>query len=424
VDSPYPFAISTAQTETERVLRERLEALGVTVERGVELLGFEQDEREVRSKLRHADGSAEELTSSWIAGTDGSHSAVRSQLGLKLEGSFKGERFLLGDVEADTDLPREAFHMFFSAAGSLVAFPMRGERLRVIAQLDDADQGAEPTLERLQQLCDERADGIELRSSHWITTFEIHHAQVPRYRQGRAFLAGDAAHVHSPAGGQGMNTGMQDAFNLGWKLATAAAGRAAPGLLDSYHAERHPVAARVIEQTTKLTAIATVPGSFQRKLRNLALHFATGLAPVERKLAAQVEETDLAYPDSPIVAGPGKHRTGPRAGDAAPDVPGLDPPLHSTLAADSGHTALYIGGAGDEPARLRVDEPGLRHVLVGPGEDTNAFDAALADSERRVAERYGPGLVVVRPDGYVGLRCGLDDEAALRAYLAGIFALA
>jgi 2-polyprenyl-6-methoxyphenol hydroxylase-like FAD-dependent oxidoreductase len=423
VDSPYPFAISTAQTETERVHRERLEELGGTVDRGVALVGFEQDEDEVRSRLRHPDGSEEAYSSSWIAGTDGSHSTVRSQLGMKLEGSFKGETFLLGDVEADTDLPREAFHLFLSAPGLLVVFPMRGERLRVIAQVDDG--GAEETVEELQQLCAERAGGIELRSSHWITSFEIHHAQVPRYRHGRAFLAGDAAHVHSPAGGQGMNTGMQDAFNLGWKLSAAAAGRAAPGLLDSYHDERHPIAARVIEQTTRLTSIGTPRRAFARTLRNLAFHVATGLAPVQRKLAAEVEMTSVAYPDSPIVVRPRKGVSGPRPGDAAPDVHGLDPPLHSVLAADSGHTALYIAGANGRPVRLTPEREDMRHVLVGEAGAPESFDERLPDPGGHVAERYGigdrGGLVLVRPDGYVGLRAELDDAAAASAYLDGVY---
>jgi 2-polyprenyl-6-methoxyphenol hydroxylase-like FAD-dependent oxidoreductase len=422
VDSPYQYAISTAQTETERVLGARLGALGGTADRGVELIGFEQDEGEVRSRLRHADGSEEAFSSAWIAGTDGSHSTVRAQLGTKLEGTFKGETFLLGDVEADTHLPRKAFHLFFSSAGLLVVFPMRGDRLRVIAQVD---RGPEETLERLQQLCEERAGGIELRSSHWITSFEIHHAQVPRYRHGRAFLAGDAAHVHSPAGGQGMNTGMQDAFNLGWKLAAVAAGRAAPGLLDSYHVERHPIAARVIEQTTRLTAIGTPRRAFARVLRNLAFHVATGLAPVERKLAAELEMTSVAYPDSPIVARPHKSDSGPRPGEAAPDVPGLDPPLHSVLAADSGHTALYIAGANERPVRLAPEREGVRHVLVGEAGAPEPFDELLTDRERLVAKRYGVGerggLVLVRPDGYVGMRGELDDSAAAHAYLDGIF---
>jgi 2-polyprenyl-6-methoxyphenol hydroxylase-like FAD-dependent oxidoreductase len=424
VDSPYPYSVSTAQTETERVLTERLVELGGTIDRGVELVGLAQDERAVRATLRRPDGSEETFRSSFIAGTDGSHSTVRAQVGTSLEGSFKGERFLLGDVDADYDYSGDAFHMLFSAgAPPLVLFPMLGERARLIAQLGDgADE--QPTLEHLQAICDERAPGVRLRSSHWITVFEIHHAQVPQYRHGRAFLAGDAAHVHSPAGGQGMNTGMQDAFNLGWKLAAATAGRAAPGLLDSYHSERHPVATRVIKNSTRLTQIATVEHELERKLRNLALHVAAGLAPVRRKLAEQTEETDIVYSDSPIVASSKRRHGDPRPGDAAPDVPGLEPTLHSVLAADSGHTALYIAGSDGAPSRLSLEQPGLRHLLVGGTSD--GFDDVLADPGRRVAERYGAGsdgaLVIVRPDGYIGLRTSLGDGDAARAYFDRIYA--
>jgi 2-polyprenyl-6-methoxyphenol hydroxylase-like FAD-dependent oxidoreductase len=414
VDSPYAFSVSTAQTETERVLTERLTELGGTIDRRVELVGLEQNEHEVRSSLRRPDGSEESFRSAFIAGTDGSHSTVRAQVGTELEGSFKGERFLLGDVEADYDYSGDAFHIFFSAgAPPLVLFPMLGERARLIAQLG-AGEAEQPTLEHLQAICDERAPGVRLRSSHWITAFEIHHAQVPQYRHGRAFLAGDAAHVHSPAGGQGMNTGMQDAFNLGWKLSAAAAGRAAPGLLDSYQAERHPVAARVIKDSTRLTRAATLEHEFERKLRNLALRVAAGFAPVRRKLADQTEETDITYAGSPIVAG---------SGEAAPDVPGLEPALHSALAAGNGHTALYIAGSEGQPSRLAADQPDLRHLLVGGTSD--GFDDLLPDPERRVAERYGAGaegaLVIVRPDGYIGLRTELGNDEAVRAYFERIF---
>jgi hypothetical protein len=222
-----------------------------------------------------------------------------------------------------------------------------------------------------------------------------------------------------------MNTGMQDAFNLGWKLSAAAAGRAARGLLDSYHDERHPIAARVIEQTTRLTALRTPRRAIARTLRNLAFHVATGLAPVERKLAAEVEMTSVAYPDSPIGARARKDDSGPRPGEAAPDVTGLDPPLHSVLAADSGHTALHIAGANGRPVRLAPEREGLRHVLVGEAGAAESFDELVNDPERLVARRYGVGdrggLVLVRPDGYVGMRAELDDAAAANAYLDGIF---
>jgi len=419
VDSPFPFSVSTPQTETERILTERLAALGVTIDRGVELVGLEQDEDGVRSTLRRDDGGEETFRSSYVAGTDGSHSTVRRLVGTKLEGSFKGERFLLGDVDAEYALDRDSMHSIFSAgAPPLVLFPMKGDRLRVIAQIDD-DSGTAPTIEGLQAVCDARADGIQVRSAHWITIFEIHHAQVPAYRFGRAFLAGDAAHVHSPAGGQGMNTGMQDAFNLGWKLSLACAGTATEGLLDSYHAERHPVAARVLKMSTRLTKAGTLQHGLARKLRNHALGLATALAPVQHAMADQVEETDIAYRDSPIVHGSTPSGNGPRPGDAAPDVSGVEPALHTLLAEGTGHIALYILG---ERGLLRPLSAahGLRHVLVAD-RDPGTFDAVVLDPERHVAERYGTGaeggIVVIRPDGYIGLRAELGDAPAVASYL-------
>jgi 2-polyprenyl-6-methoxyphenol hydroxylase-like FAD-dependent oxidoreductase len=423
VDSPFPFTVCTAQTETERILTERLASLGVTIDRGTELVGLEQDGDEVRSTLRQADGSEETVVSSYVAGTDGSHSSVRDLVGTKLEGSFKGERFLLGDVDAHYAFDRGSMHTWFgAAAGPLLLFPMVGDRVRLIAQIDDGSDTA-PALDALQQLCDERAGGIELASARWITIFEIHHAQVPAYRFGRAFLAGDAAHVHSPAGGQGMNTGMQDAFNLGWKLALACADEAAPDLLDSYGEERHPVAARVIEQTTLLTRVGTLEHGLARRLRNQAMHLATGLAPVQHALANQVEETDIEYRDSPIVAWEPRGVKGPRAGDAAPDVSGVEPALHAALAS-AGHTAMYVAGRGDPPEPLSAGT-GTRHVLVAES-DPGGFDAVVHDPGRLVDRRYGigdeGGLVLVRPDGYVGLRARLGDEAAVASYLARVTA--
>jgi 2-polyprenyl-6-methoxyphenol hydroxylase-like FAD-dependent oxidoreductase len=323
VDSPYPFSVSLPQTDTERILTNRLRSLGVEVDRSVEFVSFDQDDDGVSALLRLADGREESVSCAYLVGTDGSRSTVRHACGTNLEGSFKGEQFLLADVEAEYDLGRNAMHSFFPPdEGPLLLFPMRGERTRVIAGLSDpVSSKGEPTLSETQDLVDRRAQGIKLLRAHWLTTFEIHHAQVPSYRYGRVFLAGDAAHVHSPAAGQGMNTGMQDAFNLGWKLAIGARDEAAPGFLDTYHAERHPVAARVIEQTTRLTAMGTLSRPYERILRDHLIHLAAGLAPISREMARQMEETDISYRGSPIVE-PGHDRGKPRPGDAAPDVAG------------------------------------------------------------------------------------------------------
>jgi 2-polyprenyl-6-methoxyphenol hydroxylase-like FAD-dependent oxidoreductase len=426
VDSPFPFSVTTAQTQTERILTERLSQLGVSVERGLEALSFEQDASGVDYALRHLDGREELGRCDWIVGTDGARSTVRHAMGSKLVGSFKGQRFLLGDVDAAYECDRNAMQTFFSPDdGPLLVFPMVGERLRLIAEITDTptadrDHPEDTSIERFQSIVDRRTTGMELVSARWITVFEIHHAQVPAYRAGRAFLAGDAAHVHSPAGGQGMNTGMQDAFNLGWKLALAASG--APGaeaLLESYHAERHPIAARVIRDSTILTNVGTVHGKLRQKLRNGALRLGSGLAPIQHKLAAETSETDLAYRGSSAVAGRQSGRL--RPGDAAPDVPGTN--LRRFLHDEVGHAVLHFPGRTSASTVRPLAH--VRNILVSPVETIDhafdaAFDAVIHDGSGAVAGRYGMqagGVAAVRPDGYLGFLGRLQDLNALEAYL-------
>jgi len=417
VDSHYKFSMTTAQTETERILTSRLADLGVMIERGVELISFEQNDAGTQYRLRHSDGRIETASTGWVVGTDGSHSTVRAQTGQQLEGSFKGERFLLGDVDAEYVLPRDRMHSFFGTGGGpLLIFPMLGRRARVIAQITDGDSDA--SVDRLQKVIDERTTGFRVLAARWLTIFEIHHAQVPQYRVGRAFLAGDAAHVHSPAGGQGMNTGMQDAFNLGWKLAAVVNDAADPALLDSYQAERHPVAARVIEQTTRLTRMGTLDTAVERKLRNTAVHLLTQLPAVRHMVAEQMEETDLDYRSSPIVAG--SHRRGSvRPGDAAPEVPGSG--LRELLTADDGTVALTFEPEVDSAA---ASLGGLRRIRIDSQASTFADGTVLGDPDGHIASRYGAragDVVIVRPDGYIGFIGALtdtDDQADARTAIA------
>jgi 2-polyprenyl-6-methoxyphenol hydroxylase-like FAD-dependent oxidoreductase len=437
VDSPYPFSVTLPQTDTERILTTRLRSLGVEVDRGVEFVAFDGEDDGVQAHLRHGDGRKESLKCAYVAGTDGSRSTVRHACGTRLEGTFEGESFLLADVEAEYDLDRSSMHTFFTPEGPLLVFPMRGERTRVIAQLPDATLSkSEPTLSEAQGVVDQRVGGIRLLRAHWLTVFEIHHAQVPSYRYGRVFLAGDAAHVHSPAAGQGMNTGMQDAFNLGWKLAIAARGAAAPGLLDSYHAERHPVAAQVIEETTKLTEMGTLSRPYERILRDYLLHFATGIAPLRREAATKMEETDVGYRGSAIV-GPAHHHRGPRPGQAAPDVAGLSsgPSLHQVLYEGGEHTLLWIvrdrseidGDHVRQSAAAFPQPAAVRQVVVAAEEAVELpVDVSIPDPEGRVARRYGVGgrgeLFVIRPDGYVGTRAQIDDAGrVVRDYLHRLY---
>jgi 2-polyprenyl-6-methoxyphenol hydroxylase-like FAD-dependent oxidoreductase len=418
VDSPFAYSVTIAQTETERILTEFLAHRGATVERGVELTGLDQDETGVRATVTHPGGVTEAVAAPYLAGADGARSDVRRLVGAALAGSFQGERFLMGDVEADHDLDPHTMYTYFARhAGPLLAFPMRGRRMRIIAQLDHEAASREASMAWLQEVTDERAGAISITSAHWLTVFEIHHAQVPAYRFGRVFLAGDAAHVHSPAGGQGMNTGLQDAFNLGWKLALAASGPVPDALLDSYHAERHPVAAKVIEFTTRLTELGTVESGLARTLRNTVLHAASGLAPVRLAMANQTEEVALAYRGSPLVIDGRPHRrAGARlhAGDHMPDVPGTD--LRPHLTAETGHVLVTVA----PPGAAAAPAPGLRQVLVTdrPAE-APGYATVIADPERRTAARLGlpaGGRVMVRPDGYAGSVSNLDDHETMAAY--------
>src|ERR1700757_3863433 len=343
VDSAFPFMLTTAQTETERILGEHLQSAGVAVERGVELVGLSQDSAAVHLTLRHADGSIEEATASWVVGADGAGSTVRELVGTKLDGSFGHWRWILGDVDAEHHLDVNSAHMFLSAEGPVVVLPMRNGRMRFLAQVHDTPattQNSEPTQEELQDIIDRRIGGIRLLRPHWLSYFKIHHAQVPAYRWGRVFLAGDAGHIHSPAGGQGMNTGMQDAFNLAWKLALVIHGGAGDTLLDSYNVERYPVAQQVIRFTTEITRVGALSG-LSRWVRDVVIGLLSHIPAARQAMANAAEEVNINYKGSPIAVGDRPRHAKVAAGEHVPDV--TDAAVHKQLSAmlgadNLGHT--------------------------------------------------------------------------------------
>ncbi|HXE72222.1 MAG TPA: FAD-dependent monooxygenase, partial [Candidatus Nitrosotenuis sp.] len=248
--SPYPYVQLIAQSETERVLEEHLESLGGRVERQVTLTGLTQDDSGVRATLRQADGTDEEVCCSYLVGCDGAHSTVRHLLALPFEGRTVPSEWALFDVKIDGPLPRDEFRIYWSDHGVLAFFPIPPDRFRLIAdwKARPGDQGDEPTLEDAQGLLDERGPGgLRAHDPVWLSSFRINERKVAEYRKGRCFVAGDAAHIHSPVGGQGMNTGIQDAFNLAWKLALVLRGQAPVEILDSYNAERSFIAEMVLK---------------------------------------------------------------------------------------------------------------------------------------------------------------------------------
>jgi hypothetical protein len=308
----------------------------------------------------------------------------------------------------------------------VVVLPMRGGRVRFLAQVHDAPgtpMNMDPTQGDLQAILDRRIGGIRVVRSHWLTGFEIHHARVPAYRWGRVFLAGDAAHIHSPAGGQGMNTGMQDAFNLAWKLAAVLRGDAGDTLLDSYQAERLPVADSVIAFTNRLTKVGTLSG-VPRRIRDAVVQMLSHVPAVRRKLADLSEEVNIAYRNSPIAVGRRPRNAKVAAGEHVPHV--ADAAVQKQLSAvcavqNTGHTVVTVAAGQVAPA---AGGHGQVQVLVTADEAPVAgYDTVIADPKGVVAQRFGlksGGRVVIRPDGYIGAVTSLDDTSTVADYFTKI----
>ncbi len=380
IHSPYAYALMLPQAETERLLEEHLGRLGVTVERSVEMVGFEDDGTAVSAHLREADGREETVRTAWLAGCDGAHSLVRHMLGFGFEGDTLESDWLLADVHiAGAGAPRDAIAIHWHAEGMLVLFPIMPGRVRVIADLGAAprDHPVDPTLEEVQAIVERRGPGgMHLSDPVWLSAFRINERKVKHYRAGRVFLAGDAAHVHSPAGGQGMNTGMQDAINLAWKLALVCRG-ASDTLLDSYSVERSAVGDRVLADAGRLTTVATLRGGAAQSVRNLLAGVLLGLSPVRQAMADTLSETSIGYPDSPLNGASALGLGGPAPGQRVAPVAGERP-----------------FGSGDEPrfallaARSEATARLLRDFPV------------LLEREARPPLRKG-GAWLVRPDGYV-----------------------
>ena len=434
VPSRYPFLLDIAQPDSEAVLAERADELGIVVERGVELTALTQDDDGVEVTLRSGDGERTARVG-WVVGADGGHSPTRHLVGTRLEGDFHGQTFAMADVEVDTDLSRDTIRMFTHADGMGIFFPLLGTRARIMFFVDPPGPAAgDPTLEQIQALADARMGGrLRVHDPRWLTYFEIHHAQVPQYRHGRVLLAGDAAHIHSPAGAQGMNTGIQDAANLGWNLALVARGRAYAALLDSYHDERHPVGADVVRTTTVLTEVGTASGA-AASVRDAALFLIGHARRLGDALAAKTAEVTIAYRDSALsVQHGGRHRGAVRAGDHAPDPDGLrrpdgGPVTVEQLLATPGLLLLARTDDADTVDALRQELGDLgRVVQVVPAAGAAAGDDVVVDPDGVVGARYGlspEGLALVRPDGYLGLVADTADADLVRRYLTDTLGVA
>ncbi len=441
----YPRPFMLAQNETERLLNEHLRRLGVTVERPVEMTAFTDRGDHVEVTLRHAGGPDEQVRCDWLLGCDGAHSTTRKQLDLAFTGEADPNDFLLADCRIE-GIPQDELSLFWHARGLLAFFPFGTGRCRIIADMGTArgpGHPPDPTLAEVQAIADERGPGgVRLSDPVWLAGFRIHERKVADYRRGRVFLAGDAAHIHSPAGGQGMNTGMQDTWNLAWKLALVQSGRGRPSpLLDSYSQERGEVGELVLRNATRLTRVATLRNPAARFLRNRIARL-LGLFPsFRRSFVRNLTETAIHYPHSPLNGesrGSDFASAGIRPGDRVPDTrlrqagAGkeqrllllLRGPAHHVLLLPDGADPATLAGLGEIGRRVEETYSGMVKVhLVVPGEVPAGGAGVLSawgdpeGSVRRLLGARETALAVVRPDGYLGYRGQPASREGLHEHL-------
>lgn len=412
--SRYGHILLLPQSETERLLRERLHRQGVRVERGVELLSCEQAaDGTVRAVLAGPGGAPEVLTAGQLIAADGAHSGVRRGLGLPFEGTSLPQRYLLADLHVDGEIREDELSVYLAADGFVAAFPMSGGRFRIMAvDPRPQDEGAAPPeIGKLQEICDHVLPvPVRLHDLRWSSRFRISGRHLTSLRVGSIFFGGDAAHVHSPAGGQGMNTGIQDMINLCWKLAMVRSGHALTELLDTYQTDRLPVIAAIVRATGVATRVLCSTDPLLHRVLTGIAPLALRTTELQRRATAAIGEVAAHYRDSPISAG-GGGIGGLRAGDRVPDADVLAVDggavavelerLHELL--DTDRFTLLIADPAADPAAIAERFAPWREVLAVRHAVPAATQPALRGTDsatvRDLAAR--PGLLLVRPDGYL-----------------------
>jgi 2-polyprenyl-6-methoxyphenol hydroxylase-like FAD-dependent oxidoreductase len=419
--SPFPFVLMLGQDDNERIMGEHLCHWGIAVQWNTELVALEQEPGHVIATLRQADGSTDKVTATYVAGCDGGRSAVRELSGITFPGAPYEHVFFVADTEASGPMVPEELNVYLWRDGFHLFFPMRGkDRWRVIGILPKKFQERDDvTFDDLSPAIRQEAGAnLAFKACSWFSTYRIHHRAAETFRDRRCFLLGDAAHVHSPVGGQGMNTGLQGAYNLAWKLAFVVKSQADPALLDTYEAERMPVAQRLLNTTDRafrlLVSDTWLAGLLRTRILARIAAFAMTFEWPKQLAFRTISQTGIAYRESPLsqmLAGLPKEA--PRAGDRFPwlqlklSASGPVEDLFRKL--DDTRYNLIIIGQTATLANVSLLHD-LLHTYVIPDHTHNAQELARVGI-------VGPSFYLLRPDGHVGLAGMHFEEHFVTRYL-------
>lgn len=439
-----PKGLVIPQSVTESLLIEALEERGAGVERSTTFVEFTQDDDRVASHIKRADGGKEIVESRYLVSCEGPHSLIRKQAGLSFAGKTYPVSYFMADVELDWEISHEDVHVWIHEDGMFSAIPMPGDRrwrLFVESGKEIEESATEVTLDLVRRIMAERVADRTTQASNptWLSEFRISCRMVDRFSNGRVFLAGDAAHIHSPTGGQGITTGVGDAYNLAWKLDMALRGAASDALLDTYSEERLPVVRSVLKTTDQTASVFLAHTRLRQLFRDRIVLPLLRSRLMQKRLTRRLSQLDMNYRGSSLSENQetgllGRARV--RAGDRAPDVLFRDARTgeETSLFEFLGHSrpvALFGMDQDSTSERMASIERlmqacgrlGIESYLVVP-EPARRPERGLIDISgdfRRLYGARGEFLYLIRPDGYAGLLQRPIDEPALRAYMTKLF---
>ncbi|MBE9063157.1 FAD-dependent monooxygenase [cf. Phormidesmis sp. LEGE 11477] len=477
LDTHYAYNLLNPQSDTEQTLEAHLNSLGGEVEWNTKIVELDQEEK-LSITLEHPDGSTSTIEPTYVIACDGAHSFCRKAVGAKLKGETFSSEFLIADLSLDWFGSKDEWYVNFTDQGLFMLAPISNNLWRMLIEVpwnmqdkstdqqDSPETTAEyayreePTFEHLQEMVEQLGNpfNVKLQKPEWISYFRVHRRLIERFRYGNVFFAGDAAHLHSPAGGQGMNAGIQDAYNLAWKLALVCRGVGAPELLDSYNAERYPLSEDQVEKTDSLFHVFLLRNSVARSIRDRLASFLIGLDPVQHRLDNRLAMLSLNYRHSPIVdeqyslpkpsgsiktdiTGLKRWRSfddGPKAGDRAPDVAyteqGGKPEkrLFQAIRGTAHQLILFTGQKPELSVYQSCHEISLAiqqrygslintFLVTAQGNvmESNESLSILHDKVGALHQRYGARsncLYLIRPDGYIGFRAQPATLESLMSY--------
>ena len=418
--TPYPYILILGQDDNERIMGDRLRELGMSVQWNTELTTLEQRLDHVDATLKSADGTFSTIAAAYVAGCDGARSTVREKCGIAFAGAPYEHVFFVADTEATGSMVPDQLNVYLWRDGFHLFFPMRGEdHWRLVGILPRELRGRDDVGfdAVIPSLTKEAGEGLAFKQCMWFSTYRIHHRRAERFRDRRCFVLGDAAHIHSPVGAQGMNTGLQDAYNLAWKLALVVQGRADAALLDSYETERVPVAQRLLDTTDAgfrlVVSDNPLAGVFRTQVLARIMAFAMRRKPVQRYAFRVVSQIGIRYPSSALSQTLGSMSPdAPRAGDRFPwvklkleDSPAVED-LYARLD-DTRFNLIVVG----QPVPSRDGLGDLLQIHAVADDRANDVELGRAHIPR-------PSFYLLRPDGHIGL-CGAQlDATAFARYLS------